>query len=313
MLFDELVEIWLDDYKKSVKHKSYVCARQAIAKHLSPHFIDKDIEAISGVDVVDVIRNLNKTSTVLALRHISYLERMYAYAYIHRITMHDPTHRVKKYLNMRMTRDSKPFLILHDIHEYFDVALREPCKLEIAMVYLTLVYSVVRLNELVLAKVEHFDFKKGLWFIPAENTKMNREHIAILPTQLKQALVKYFEWHGSEWAFPRFDDHSKPCKKHTIWDRNNKGGRGRVMLGVHTPHAFRNTFSTYANEQGWNKDYIESTLSHRTFDIRYVYNKALYLKQREEMMQWYANEVDRFVDFKKYKSLKDIVARDILL
>ena len=81
-------------------------------------------------------------------------------------------------------------------------------------------------------------------------------------------------------------------KKHTVWDRNNKGGKGRVMLGVHSPHAFRNTFSTYANEEGWNRDYIEVTLAHTTLDIRFIYNKALYLRQRKEMMQWLADWLD---------------------
>lgn len=307
MKFEELTEAWLEDYQKSVKHKTYINAKQAIERHLYPHFAGIAIDEVKSIDVVDVIRNLDRTSTTLGLRCMGFLERMYTYAYIHRITLHDPSHRVKKYLNLRTKRYTRPFLILSDVRVYFDVSLRDPCKPEIAIIFYTMILTVVRLNELVLAKVSDFDFEKGLWYIPAKNTKMNREHIAILPSQLSFALQNYFAWHGSDIAFPDFRDHSTPMKKHTIWDRNNKGGKGRVMLGVHSPHAFRNTFSTYANEEGWNRDYIEVTLAHTTLDIRFIYNKALYLRQRKEMMQWYADEVDKFIDFGKYMALNRFI------
>ena len=38
MKFEELAEAWLEDYQKSVKHKTYINAKQAIERHLYPHF-----------------------------------------------------------------------------------------------------------------------------------------------------------------------------------------------------------------------------------------------------------------------------------
>lgn len=81
MKFKELAEAWLEDYQKLVKHKTYINAKQAIENHLYPHFAGIAIDEVKSIDVVDVIRNLDRTSTTLGLRCIGFLERMYTYAY----------------------------------------------------------------------------------------------------------------------------------------------------------------------------------------------------------------------------------------
>ena len=65
MKFEELAEAWLEDYQKSVKHKTYINAKQAIENHLYPHFAGIAIDEVKSIDVVDVIRNLDRTSTTL--------------------------------------------------------------------------------------------------------------------------------------------------------------------------------------------------------------------------------------------------------
>ena len=67
MKFEELAEAWLEDYQKSVKHKTYINAKQAIENHLYPHFAGIAIDEVKSIDVVDVIRNLDRTSTTLGL------------------------------------------------------------------------------------------------------------------------------------------------------------------------------------------------------------------------------------------------------
>lgn len=53
-----------------------------------------------------------------------------------------------------------------------------------------------------------------------------------------------------------------------------------------TPHCWRTTFSTWANEQGFRPDAIERQLSHVEGNkVRATYNKALLLSQRRDMMQ----------------------------
>ncbi len=52
MKFEELAEAWLEDYQKSVKHKTYINAKQAIENHLYPHFAGIAIDEVKSIDVV---------------------------------------------------------------------------------------------------------------------------------------------------------------------------------------------------------------------------------------------------------------------
>ncbi|WP_314936749.1 tyrosine-type recombinase/integrase [Neisseria elongata] len=60
--------------------------------------------------------------------------------------------------------------------------------------------------------------------------------------------------------------------------------------GRETPHGFRSPASSVLNEQGFNPDAIERQLAHiENNKIRTAYNRADYLTERKEFMQWYGN------------------------
>lgn len=57
-------------------------------------------------------------------------------------------------------------------------------------------------------------------------------------------------------------------------------------------HDLRRTASTPLHEAGFNSDWIEKALAHEQNGVRGVYNKAEYLAQRREMLQWWVDPVD---------------------
>ena len=61
-----------------------------------------------------------------------------------------------------------------------------------------------------------------------------------------------------------------------------------------TIHGFRSLASSILNESGkWNPDAIERQLAHSEKDqVRAAYNRANYLEERKQMMQWYADYLD---------------------
>ena len=61
-----------------------------------------------------------------------------------------------------------------------------------------------------------------------------------------------------------------------------------------TIHGFRSQASSILNESGkWNPDAIERQLAHSEKDqVRAAYNRANYLEERKQMMQWYADHLD---------------------
>lgn len=62
------------------------------------------------------------------------------------------------------------------------------------------------------------------------------------------------------------------------------------------PHDLRRTASTILHEVGFNSDVIEKCLAHEQKGVRAVYNKAEYAKQRRELLQAWADMIDRFVE-----------------
>ena len=62
---------------------------------------------------------------------------------------------------------------------------------------------------------------------------------------------------------------------------------------VATIHGIRTTASTILNESGFNPDAIERQLSHvEKNQVRKAYNRAEYLPERKELMQWWGDYLD---------------------
>ncbi|MCY1461095.1 hypothetical protein D9M71_787150 [compost metagenome] len=62
--------------------------------------------------------------------------------------------------------------------------------------------------------------------------------------------------------------------------------------GRQTGHGFRHIASTLLRENGFPREHVEAQLAHVEEGVSGVYNKAIYLEQRREMMQWYAEHLE---------------------
>ena len=104
--------------------------------------------------------------------------------------------------------------------------------------------------------------------------------------------IKSYNW-SDEWLFPG--------------NRGNGLGAGAfkkpmAKMGYPSekvqPHGFRSTFSTHANESGlWNRDAIEWVLAHsEKNEVRAAYNRAQYLEERRQILQWWGDQLDEARD-----------------
>jgi integrase len=72
-------------------------------------------------------------------------------------------------------------------------------------------------------------------------------------------------------------------------------------------HGFRKVASTYLNEKGFNSDFIEKALAHQDKNkLRAVYNKAVYIEPRREIMQAWSDFVETSA-MGKYANLQSSV------
>lgn len=155
-----------------------------------------------------------------------------------------------------------------------------------------LMLCFTRTIELRKAKWEQFDLPKGIWKIPAENMKMGIEHWVPLSTQAINLLKQIHTLSGNnEYLFP-----TKNLIKHPYMNENviNKILSKMGYTNRLTGHGFRSLASTTLNELGFNRDVIEKQLAHEERNqVRAAYNRAEYLPQRIELMQAWADHIDK--------------------
>lgn len=148
-----------------------------------------------------------------------------------------------------------------------------------------------RPGELRQAQWSEFNLDAALWTIPAERTKMRKEHIVPLSRQAMEILQearKSSYW--SKLVFPGLRG-QRPISDNTLNAALRRLGYGHDDM---TAHGFRSMASTLLNQSGkWRPDVIERALAHGERDkIRAAYNRAEHLQERIEMAQWWSDYLD---------------------
>lgn len=150
-----------------------------------------------------------------------------------------------------------------------------------AMACKLLALTWTRTQELRLMEWSEID--GDLWRIPAGKMKRRRDHLVPLS---RQALVLLdnlrVRQRGSVYVFPNDRRLDRPMSENAILYLIGRIGYGGRMTG----HGWRTVASTWANEGGYNRDWIERQLAHSPDDkVRSTYNRAEYLTDRRVMLQ----------------------------
>ncbi len=155
-------------------------------------------------------------------------------------------------------------------------------------------YCFPRPGELRLARWDEVDIRKKVWTLPAERTKMRREHrIPLSPQAVKQfaALKRLTGTNVDGLCFPGLRN-GRPMSENTI----NAALRTLGYDGsTHVAHGFRAMASTILNEHStFSPDAIERALGHMELNgVRRAYHRAEYWDERIAIMNWYAHFLDR--------------------
>lgn len=149
--------------------------------------------------------------------------------------------------------------------------------------------TLVRPSEASNARWAEVDLDAKLWTIPAERMKAKREHIVPLSPQALDLLevMKPISAHR-EHVFPSRNDPKQPMNSQTANAALKRIGYGGKLVA----HGLRALASTAMNEAEFNPDVIEATLAHQDKnEVRKAYNRASYLIQRRELLEWWGQTV----------------------
>ena len=153
--------------------------------------------------------------------------------------------------------------------------------------------TFVRPGELRAADWEEIDLDAREWRIAAARMKMGVAHIVPLSDQAVEILegLKPLTGHG-RFVFPSVRTGERPMSENTVNAALRSLGYSTEM---HTAHGFRATARTILDEVlGERVDLIEHQLAHEVKDPNgRAYNRTAHLPARREMMQRWADYLDK--------------------
>ena len=243
--------------------------------------------------MLDVVRKVEKRDAVeMAKRIMQMASAIFRYGVATTRCPRDPTFDLRGALKPAREIKSRSALAASELPDFLQRLSAydgdDLTKLALELVLLTF----VRTGELRFASWAEFEGLDGdepLWRIPPERMKMRRPHLVPLSLQAVLVLAKLRKLNPRhDQVFPA-PTRSKVISENTmLYALYRMGYHGRA-----TVHGFRKTASTVLNEQHYNRDWIEMQLAHAEGSVRSIYNAAEWLPGRREMMQWWADYLDR--------------------
>ena len=243
-----------------------------------------DIKAV--IDGV-MARGVNNTAEKIR----EWTGAIFDYAVMLEIVETNPAYSLRKYIPSKQT-DHRPALPREELTEFFRRLILAEIEPQNRIALILNMLTFLRSTELRGGQWNEIDFDAAMWTVPAQRMKHEKTapkppHAVPLADWTLELLAELKEITGNTpFLFPsrtKTDGFISDATISRIIER--MGYKGRV-----TPHGFRSLASSVLNEQGFNPDAIERQLAHiENNKIRAAYNRADYLNERKEFMQWYSD------------------------
>ncbi len=256
---------------------------------------EKHIDEVTAKDIIYIMQIMNKRGVNDSARKLFYaISKTFKWAVANAKAERNPCADVllEEILGKKtkqhyptITDDTGIKNLLTSIKEY---------KGELSTKYalLMLAYTFVRPSNVRLALWEEIDLNAKQWVIPAKKMKTKDEFIVPLSDTLIALLQEVQQYSSnSPYLFPSTKSKTTPLSDGALLGAIRRIGYSKEEF---TPHGFRAMFSTIAHEKSpFKYDVIETQLAHSVGNsVSQAYNRAKYLDERVELMQWWSDYLD---------------------
>ena len=293
--FEHVAKAWHTNYlnKWTSEHAQSIWRRLEV--YILPEMGSRPIDDISTLELLDALRKPEEDDKAeTAHRILQTCRAVFQFAVLTQRIKYNPANDLKGVLKAHK-KISYPTIGHNQLPDFFakleTVKTSNLNRLAIKMLILTF----VRQGELRQAKWTDFDLRAREWRIRPETTKMRRLHHVPLSVQAIRILEEIKKLTGCyEYVLT-----SQQSRRHPFMSENtvNKVLHNMGYKGILVGHGFRSMASTILNEHGFRADVIERQLAHMPRDrVRAAYNRAEYLPERREMMQWWGDFIEGIGD-----------------
>jgi len=290
--FESVAQEWIELKKQKLKPRYLAQIESRLRNDIFPQIGRFPCKDITPAMMLNVLRKVQARGVLeTALRLKEYCSSIFHYAIVCEKAERDPTASLRDVMPTPIKQhfaaiDSSelPAMLLKMSDNTIGVGFQT----RLAMRALMLTF--VRTRELVEARKEEINFETARWIIPASRMKMKRDHIVPLSRQMLEIFKMLNQLSTGEYVFSGQHSQNKPMSNMTILMGLKRMGYKGKMTG----HGFRALATTTLRETlGYPKELTDIQLAHAKGKTDAAYDRAQFLKERTEMMQVWADYIDK--------------------
>lgn len=294
--FEKSAKLYIEHLRPERNEKYWGSIESAFERDINPIIGGKNINDVKAKDIIEVLNHIqNRGAIETAHRLFTQISSVFRYAVSHSHAERNPCNDMDKSHVLKqvstnhyatITDNAQIGKLLYDINNYSGAYT-------VRMALKFAPYVALRPYNIRYARWKDIDFQSKLWRIPANEMKTKQEHLIPLTNTMLNILneIKNFSGDG-EYIFPSNRHPNKPFSDTTFNKALARMGYDSSKL---VTHGFRAMFSTVLNEQSsFRSEVIEVQLAHKIGNaVSRAYNRALYLEERKELMQWWSDYLDQ--------------------
>lgn len=281
---------WYERWKVNVSERHHTRAMNTMVADVFPKIGNMKIHEIEAKHIVDALLAVEAREALAQLiKTKSFIKLTFDFAVARGLCKYNPViqvsnqaFKVRKPKNYKSVDQDK-------IYQFFAIFQNEKINLSGRLCTEFILRNITRPVESATARWDQYDEKMKCIVIDGEEMKIDRTHYIPLSWQSIGILDQIkAQSQGGEYIFPgrNFSGHISVSYPLALAKRH----------GIDTTiHGLRHLASTILNETGlFDKDVIESCLAHVDDNkTRAIYNKANYIKQKREVLQWWSDFIDK--------------------
>ena len=287
--FERIAREWLEQHKIKVSDLYIKQITRTFELDVFPHIGKFGVRNINSHMILDVLTRMSKRGAEsVALNAQQWISSVFRFAIVRLRADYDPVISVRGVVVKPPIKNSEA-MTREDILELFKKLNKYGGMRTTYLSIRILLYSMLRTIEVRRGEWIEYDQDGALWTIPAHKMKKRRIHMIPLSRQLNDYLLELRDITGSNQYMVPNTRRPKTYMPATTVNRTLE------YLGIpFTGHDFRATASTHLYEMGYAEHLVEMQLAHaETNKTKAAYNHAKYLNERREMLQFWADWLDR--------------------
>jgi integrase len=294
--FHAVAALFIERYAKP-KNRGWERQQRDLEREFVVHWRDRQIEAIRRRDILDVLDGIaDRTSPQRANRYCALIKRFFGWCVDRGILDSSPTAGVKP-PGAERSRDR----VLSDEELVAFCRCGDAAGAVFGPLFRLLVLTAQRLGEVSAMRWEHVDLEKGIWTVPAENSKNGRANEVPLSQPALEILKQLPR--GDGYVFPAANGSGRPASGFSKAKRKLE----RAITGALRPkavapwrlHDIRRSAASGMAQLGIEPHVIERVLNHvsgQLSGVAGVYNRYGYLPEKRHALETWAAHIDRLLN-----------------